>query len=443
MTNTGHRKLLLATLLGLGLLIADELPAEFDSYQLVLLKRPASAPELPDERLEEIQARHLEHLDQLYKAGQLAVAGPFGDQPDPSLRGMALYRVGSVEEAKRLAEADPAVQAGRLEVEVLSWYTLPGALEFPRLGQQSEPAAGDSEPTPEAPPGDSGKSPLQVQILAYPGVEFLDLAGPAEVFEVAGHLTKARGLRPIEVSYVGTSAEPVTASHGPTLHPDRRLDSSRLPDILVVPGGPTRHIEENPEVRALIRATVERGAAVLSVCNAALMLADFGLLQDREATTHSGLVQSLARRPGVKAVRGVRFVDSGEIVTAGGVSAGIDGALHLVERLYGRELAAATAEYMEWTWDPAAAVAGRERVTAQPPDPQDRASRLYRGAAGQVLDGDLEVALQWLRGSFEAGYPSPRDALTDPAFEILRAAPELGRRLEELVAEFDSEIPVR
>lgn len=106
-------------------------PMEFDTYQLVLLKRPAAPTEMPDEEIQRIQAAHLAHMTRMAKEGKLVTAGPFGDQEDESLRGLALYRVGSIEEARRLAEADPAVQAGRLEVEVLTWYTEKGSLAFP------------------------------------------------------------------------------------------------------------------------------------------------------------------------------------------------------------------------------------------------------------------------------------------------------------------------
>ena len=116
---------------GSGASAQTQPPMEFDTYQLVLLKRPAEPMEYPEEKLQEIQAAHLGHLTRMAREGHLVVAGPFGDQQDERLRGLALYRVGSVEEARRLAEADPAVQAGRLEVEVMTWYTQKGALAFP------------------------------------------------------------------------------------------------------------------------------------------------------------------------------------------------------------------------------------------------------------------------------------------------------------------------
>jgi len=106
---------------------------QFDVYQLVLLMRPAQREEIAQERVEELQRQHLAHLTRMGEEGHLVAAGPFGDQDDERYRGLALYRVGSVEEARRLAEADPAVRAGRLEVEVMSWYTLAGALAFPLM----------------------------------------------------------------------------------------------------------------------------------------------------------------------------------------------------------------------------------------------------------------------------------------------------------------------
>lgn len=106
-------------------------PMEFDTYQLVLLKRPAEPTALPDEELHRIQAEHLAHMGRMAEEGHLVAAGPFGDQENEALRGLALYQVGSIEEARRLAEQDPAVRAGRLEVEVMTWYTEKGAVAFP------------------------------------------------------------------------------------------------------------------------------------------------------------------------------------------------------------------------------------------------------------------------------------------------------------------------
>jgi uncharacterized protein YciI len=105
-----------------------EPPAEFDAYELVLLRRPESRPEIDDDTAELLQAQHLGHFAAMKTAGHLRVAGPLSDQPDDGWRGICLYQVGSLEEARRLAELDPAVRAGVFSVDVMSWYTAKGAL---------------------------------------------------------------------------------------------------------------------------------------------------------------------------------------------------------------------------------------------------------------------------------------------------------------------------
>jgi uncharacterized protein YciI len=107
-------------------------PPNMESYQLVLLWRGAKwTPEVtPDTR--RIQEEHIAHLKAMAATGKLVIAGPFSDPPDPALRGMCLYRAGGVSEARALAERDPAVQAGRLRVEVLSWWVEKGYMAFPK-----------------------------------------------------------------------------------------------------------------------------------------------------------------------------------------------------------------------------------------------------------------------------------------------------------------------
>jgi uncharacterized protein YciI len=106
-------------------------PPNLEAYQLVILQRPVHPRDYPQDKLEEIQKAHLAHLRELAKSGKLLVAGPLDDQPDPRMRGIEIFRVGSLEEAKRLAAEDPAVKAGRLEPVVMTWFTEKGALAFP------------------------------------------------------------------------------------------------------------------------------------------------------------------------------------------------------------------------------------------------------------------------------------------------------------------------
>ena len=106
-------------------------PAEFDTYQLVVLRRPGDRPETDGETSDRLQAQHLGHLAAMRQAGCLKIAGPLDDQPDASWRGICLYQVASLHEARRLAELDPAVVAGVLSVDVMTWRTPKGALDFP------------------------------------------------------------------------------------------------------------------------------------------------------------------------------------------------------------------------------------------------------------------------------------------------------------------------
>jgi uncharacterized protein YciI len=119
-------------------------PAEFDVYELVLLRRGHPEPGLDEQAAELLQRQHLGHLQAMRTAGHLAVAGPFRDQPDDSWRGLCIYRVGSLDEARRLAEADPAVRAGQLTVDVMLWYTPKGALPLAQLPESSRDAVGTS-----------------------------------------------------------------------------------------------------------------------------------------------------------------------------------------------------------------------------------------------------------------------------------------------------------
>jgi uncharacterized protein len=133
----------LAALLPWKVLAADQAPPpgpapvekprfEMESFQLVLLMRPADRKTIPDAEAEEIQKQHIAHLEKMAQSGKMVIAGPFGAQRDPSFRGACLYRVATPEEARALAEADPAVKAGRLRVEVITWYVGKGYMTFPR-----------------------------------------------------------------------------------------------------------------------------------------------------------------------------------------------------------------------------------------------------------------------------------------------------------------------
>jgi uncharacterized protein YciI len=102
-----------------------------ETFELVMLRRPAGAPSYDDATLERIQREHLAYHAGLREAGQVVTNGPVTDQPDDSLRGLTFYRTGSLAEARRLAEADPAVRAGRLAIDVMTWYCPAGTMRRP------------------------------------------------------------------------------------------------------------------------------------------------------------------------------------------------------------------------------------------------------------------------------------------------------------------------
>ncbi len=107
-------------------------PTSFDKYHFVLLASGDNPPDLPAERLAELQSQHLGHLTKMAQEGYALVAGPFGDRFDEKWRGIVLFRGDlSAEEVRRLAEADPSVQAGLLKIEMMTWYTSAGAMAFP------------------------------------------------------------------------------------------------------------------------------------------------------------------------------------------------------------------------------------------------------------------------------------------------------------------------
>jgi hypothetical protein len=106
------------------------IPDAFDVYTVVVLRRPADAPELPDEELDVLQARHLAYRAELVEHGVLVANGPFDEQSDPSYRGMSVFACDAAE-AARLSDGDPSVMAGRLAYDVMEWWVRAGSLAFP------------------------------------------------------------------------------------------------------------------------------------------------------------------------------------------------------------------------------------------------------------------------------------------------------------------------
>lgn len=178
---------------------------------------------------------------------------------------------------------------------------------------------------------------MRLGVLVFHGVEILDFAGPLEV------------LAPLGCRVIGEAAE-VTCQGGLRVVPDDLVGADPHPDVLVVPGGPgTRRPETETEpLVEYIRRQAPHARIVASVCTGAFLLARAGLLDGRQATTHWRWREMLAERfPAVRLAEG-RVVDSGAVVTAAGVSAGVDLGLHLLGRLQGASAAQEAARRIEW-----------------------------------------------------------------------------------------------
>ncbi|MGC1105727.1 MAG: DJ-1/PfpI family protein [Candidatus Acidiferrales bacterium] len=191
---------------------------------------------------------------------------------------------------------------------------------------------------------------MRIDILLFPGFDELDVFGP---WEVLRNLQK--DLPELEVILAGFyGAGEVTASHGTRILVDQKFGEGPRPDWLVVPGGGwngrlpqgARAEFERGKIPNAIREAHEKGTAIAAVCTGAMLLAGAGLLKGRAAVTHHAAIEDL-RASGAR-VMDARVVDDGDIVTAGGVTSGIDLALWLAERFAGKESAAKIAQLLEY-----------------------------------------------------------------------------------------------
>ncbi|MBB4684958.1 DJ-1/PfpI family protein [Amycolatopsis jiangsuensis] len=201
-----------------------------------------------------------------------------------------------------------------------------------------------------APAGAAERGPLRVQVVLFDGVEEQDFAGPYEVFSAAG-MHAARGT---EVSYARVDGPGVvTAAYGTKVQVERGWAPGEA-DVLVVPGGGYSK-KQGPgiwgEIRkgALPSALAEArrdGLIFASLCTGALLLGAAGLVRGRPCTTHHGAKADLAAQGGV--VKDARVVDDGSLVTAGGITSGLDLALWLVHRELGADAAVGVETMLEY-----------------------------------------------------------------------------------------------
>jgi transcriptional regulator GlxA family with amidase domain len=191
---------------------------------------------------------------------------------------------------------------------------------------------------------------MRIAIAVFDGAEELDFVGPWEVL-AAWHFLSPDD---VEVVMVGESVAPVTCAKGMRVVPETTWDELGDIDVLVYPGGRGTRLQLGDEkTRARLRQLKERGTLMTSVCTGALVYADAGLLDGQPATTYwSAFDELLPLGRDIVARPDERFVDNGEVITAAGVSAGIDMALHLVGRLGSPKKARKVRRYIQYDPQP-------------------------------------------------------------------------------------------
>ena len=195
---------------------------------------------------------------------------------------------------------------------------------------------------------------MRIAVHLFDGAEELDWAGPYEILGVWRMLLEEDpDADPIELVTVARDEGPVTCAKGLRVRPDRTWEDLGPVDVLVYPGGVgTRAHLGDTEVHGWLRRLHDAGTLLASVCTGSLVLADAGFLDGRPATTHWASLDRLgALGRDVEVRPDDRFVDTGDVITAAGVSAGIDAALHLVARLDSVDRARAVRRYAQY--DPA------------------------------------------------------------------------------------------
>jgi transcriptional regulator GlxA family with amidase domain len=194
----------------------------------------------------------------------------------------------------------------------------------------------------------------KVGIYIFDEVEVLDFAGPFEVFSVASRV-KARwqpdAPKPFEVFAVADSQRAVRARGGLMVQPNFEIKNHPAIDLLVIPGGVVTAELPRADIIEWIARTAATATITASVCTGAMLLGKAGLLRNKTVTTHWADIADLrAMFPETVVQENVRWVDTGAVVTSGGISAGIDMSLHLVARLETEDLAVRTARQMEYRW---------------------------------------------------------------------------------------------
>jgi transcriptional regulator GlxA family with amidase domain len=190
-------------------------------------------------------------------------------------------------------------------------------------------------------------SPKNTAILIFDDVEVLDFTGPYEVFNAANEVS---GEKLFNVFTIANKTELITARNGLKIIPDFSLINSPPPDILIIPGGSGRRIEMNNELLLnWIKEKYNKLEFLLSVCTGVFIIANTGLLNGLKASTHHSSFEEFEKSfPEIELVKDKKYTDNGKIITAAGVSSGINMSLHVINKLHGEKIMQKTADYIEF-----------------------------------------------------------------------------------------------
>ena len=189
---------------------------------------------------------------------------------------------------------------------------------------------------------------MNIGIYIYDQAEVLDFSGPFEVFSVANRLAKLGW----NIWLVAEEKSLVEARGVFQVKPHYSIQNVPELDVLIVVGGVHSDELRKTEVINWIRKTTKKTRITGSVCTGAFLLAEAGLLDGLEVTTHWEDISDLQRNyPNLQVRKGIRWIEQGKLFTAAGISAGIEMSLELVARLAGAELAERTALQMEYAWN--------------------------------------------------------------------------------------------
>lgn len=195
---------------------------------------------------------------------------------------------------------------------------------------------------------------INVGIFLYNEIEVLDFAGPFEVFSTASRVNSRISENSKNLFNVFTVAEdqnPVIARGGLRVIPNHSISDHPEINILIIPGGIVTDELEKDHITSWILNSSDVAEITASVCTGAFLLAKAGLLKSKRATTHwEDMDDLISMFPDIKIKKNVRWVDEGQIITAAGISAGIDMSLYLVSRMTDNKIAQLTAKQMEFDW---------------------------------------------------------------------------------------------